>query len=166
MIVIISSTFISSAQSIKQDHLVFAWKNMKNMVVNSAKAMPEEHYNFIPAKGLKNFTNQVKHISVTNRYFIGYIIEDIDNYAIYETINIVKGKEAIIRDLEESFDFVIETLSKIRDFDESINMMNQILSKAEVFILAQEYLQRQQGKIAIYLRMNGISPAKSTSWLL
>ena len=67
-------------------------------------------------------------------------------------------------------DVKIEEIKELT-LDDAINVVNgrkhnRELSKAEVFILAQEYLQRQQGKIAIYLRMNGISPAKSTSWLL
>ena len=154
------------AQSIEKDRLVYEWKNMKNMVVNSAKAMPEEYYSMVPAEGLRSFENQIKHITTSNRFFIGYLAE-IDNEAANKnTIENVSGKDAVIKDLEQSFDFVIETIPRIQGFDDQIDMFGQKVTKTEGLMLTEHHLQREQGKITIYMRLKNVAPAKSTSWLL
>ncbi|MEO9967404.1 MAG: DinB family protein [Reichenbachiella sp.] len=154
------------AQSIKTERLVYEWSNMKNMVVNSAKAMPEEYYSQIPANGLKSFEDQIKHITTSNRFFVGFLAGIDNEKANTNTIQNVNGKEAVIKDLEQSFDFVISTLPKIKGYDEEINMFGQKLTRTEALMLTEHHLQREQGKVTIYMRLKNIAPAKSTSWLL
>ena len=155
-----------TAQSLKTERIVFAWKNMKNMVVNSAKAMPEEHFNLVPAEGLRSFADQVKHITTSNRFFVGFLAGENNNETNKNTLENVKGKEAIIRDLEQSFDYVIATLPKIQGFDDNVNMFGQTVTRMEALMLTEHHLHREHGKITIYMRLKGIAPAKSTSWLL
>lgn len=166
MLTILVSTIATSAQSIEIDRLVFEWKNMKNMVVNSAKAMPEENYGYVAAEGLRNYADQIKHITTSNRFFVGYLVGDDNSEANAKTKDNVTGKDAIIKDLEESFDYVIATLPKIKDFDETIDMFGQKLTRTEALMLTEHHLHREQGKVTIYMRAKGVAPAKSTSWLL
>lgn len=154
------------AQSIEKERLVFEWKNMKNMVVNSVKAMPEEAWSNKPVEGLRSFTDQVKHITTSNRFFVGFLAGIDNNAKNKNTLENVSGKEAIIADLEESFDFVIATLPEIQGYDEQINMFGQTLTRMEALMLTEHHLHREHGKITIYMRMAGVAPAKSTSWLL
>lgn len=165
VVTVICSTCIASAQSIKKERMLFVWKNMKNMVVNSAKAMPAEHYNLVPAEGLRSFADQVKHITTSNRFFIAFLAGQDVKATNQNTIEKVKGKGAIIKDLEQSFDYVLATLPKVQGFDENINMFGQTVSRMEGLMLMEHHLHREQGKITIYMRMKGIAPAKSTSWL-
>ena len=154
------------AQSIQTARLVFEWKNMKNMVVNSAKAMPEEYFAMVPAEGLRSFEDQVKHITTSNRFFVGFLA-GIDNAeANKNTEENISGKEAVIKDLEQSFDFVIETLPGIEGYDDQIDMFGQKLTRTEALMLTEHHLHREQGKITIYMRLKNVAPAKSTSWLL
>lgn len=166
VLAVMCGIFVSSAQTIKEDRMLFAWKNMKNMVVNSVKAMPEEHFNLVPAEGLRSFADQVKHITTSNRFFIAFLAGEDVKAANQNTIENSKGKAAIIRDLEQSFDYVLATLPKIKGFDESINMFGQAVTRMEGLMLMEHHLHREQGKITIYMRMKGVVPSKSTSWLL
>lgn len=166
MMAIAISALVVSAQSIEKDRMLFAWKNMKNMVVNSAKAMPGENYNLVPAEGLRSFADQIKHITTSNRFFVGYLAGEDNKADNTNTIENVTGKEAIIKDLEDSFDYVIATLPKIEEFDEKIDMFGQTITRMEGLMLTEHHLHREQGKITIYMRLKGIAPAKSTSWLL
>ena len=166
VLAVVCSTFVTSAQTIKKDRMLFVWKNMKNMVVNSAKAMPEEHYDMVPAEGLRSFADQVKHITTSNRFFIAFLAGEDVKTANQNTLERVKGKAAIIRDLEQSFDYILATLPKIKGFDEHINMFGQTVTRMEGLMLMEHHLHREQGKITIYMRMKGVAPAKSTSWLL
>lgn len=136
------------------------------MVVNSVKAMPEEAWSNKPTDELRSFADQVKHITTSNRFFVGYLAGIDNNAKNKNTLENISGKEAIIRDLEESFDFVINTLPKIQGYDESINMFGQTLTRMEALMMTEHHLQREHGKITIYMRMAGVAPAKSTSWLL
>lgn len=87
-------------------------------------------------------------------------------YANQNTLNNVSGKEAIIADLEQSFDFAIENILNITEFEKEISFFGQSLTKLELLMLTEHHLHREQGKITIYMRMKGVAPAKSTSWLL
>lgn len=162
---LVAGTSILSAQSIEKDRLVFEWKNMKNMVVNSAKAMPEEHYGLVPAEGLRSFGDQIKHITTSNRFFVGTVAGIDNNAKNKNTLENVNGKDAIIADLEESFDFVIATLPKIEGFEDQISFFGQNLTRMELLMQTEHHLHREQGKVTIYMRMKDIAPAKSTSWL-
>lgn len=139
---------------------------MKNMVVNSAKAMPEEYWDLVPAEGIRNFADQIKHISTSNRFFVGMLVGDDNTAANKKTKESITGKEAIIKDLEQSFDYVIATLPTIKGFDEPFDMFGQPVTRMESLMLTEHHLHREQGKITIYMRMKGVAPAKSTSWLL
>ncbi len=165
-IILLVFTSASWAQKIDTERMVFAWQNMKNMVVNSAKAMPEENWGFVPVEGLRAFGDQVKHITTSNRYFIGTLAGEDNNDKNKHTLQNIQGKEAIIADLEQSFDYVISTLPKIQGFDEQINLFGQTLTRMEALMLTEHHLHREQGKITIYMRMKAVAPAKSTSWLL
>ena len=165
LVLTLAATSLLSAQSIKNDRLVYEWKNMKNMVVNSAKAMPEEHYSLVAAEGLRSFGDQIKHITTSNRFFVGTVAGIDNNAKNKNTLENVNGKDAIIADLEESFDFVIATLPTIEGFEEQISFFGQPLTRMELLMQTEHHLQREQGKVTIYMRMKGVAPAKSTSWL-
>lgn len=156
------------AQSLKTDRLLFSWNNMKNMVVNSAKAMPEEHYDYLPVEGTRRYVDQIKHITTSNRFF-ATIVSGGDPASIgqdnQKTQNL-RSKDEIVKDLEQSFDYVIATIPKIKGFDEEFDMFGQKVTRTEALMLMEHHLHREQGKIIFYMRMKGVAPAKSTSWLL
>jgi len=168
LVLTLVATSLLSAQSIKKDRLVYEWKNMKNMVVNSAKAMPEEHYGLVAAEGLRSFEDQIKHITTSNRFFLAILTQQDKeevNAKNKNTLENVKGKDAVISDLEQSFDYVIAKIPTITNFDEEFDMFGQKLTRTEALMQTEHHLQREQGKVTIYMRMKGIEPAKSTSWL-
>ncbi len=168
VVALLFSSTIAFGQSLKKDRMIYAWKNMKNMAVNSAKAMPEEHYDLVPAEGLRSYKDQVKHITTSNRFFISYLNGNPNTVkeANDKTLKEVDGKQAIVKDLEQSFDYVISTLESMTGFEDQINMFGQNVSKMEGLMLMEHHLHREQGKITIYMRLKGVAPAKSTSWLL
>lgn len=83
----------ASGQKNEPDRLLFEWKNM---VVNTAKEMPEEHFGFVPAEGLRSFEDLVKHITTSNRFFIGFLAGEDNNAKNKNTLESVKSKADII----------------------------------------------------------------------
>ena len=156
-----------TGQSLKKERMIYAWKNMKNMAVNSVKSMPEEHFNLVPAEGLRSFSDQVKHMATSNRFFISFIDgKGADVKAANQQTESAKTKEDLVKELEQSFDYVISTLENMSGFEDQINMFGQNVSRMEGLMLMEHHLHREQGKVTIYMRIKGIAPAKSTSWLL
>ncbi len=157
------------AQSLKTDRLLYSWQNMKDMVVNSARAMPEEHYSYVPVEGVRGYADQVKHITTSNRYFITMISGGkpadigIDN----QKTQTLKSKEEIVKDLEQSFDYVIAKIPEIEGFDTQVDLFGQgqSISRIEALMMMEHHLHREQGKIIFLMRMKGIAPARSSSWL-
>ena len=154
-----------SAQSINTDRMLFSWNNMKKMVVNSVKKMPEADFKYTPSKDLKTFADQVKYITRSNRIFISKLTGIDVKSANINTKNHVKGKEATIKDLEDSFDFVIASIPKIKNMDQNIILFGQKTSKMEGLMFMTDYLNQEHGKLMVYMYMKGVEPVKSTSWL-
>jgi len=165
LFITILTTTMVSAQSIKTDRMLYSWNNMKKMVVNSVKKMPEAHFNYTPSKGLKTFDEQVKYITRSNRIFISKLTGIDVETANTNTENHVQGKEAIIKDLEASFDFVIASIPKIKNIDQNIILFGQKTSKMEGLMFMTDYLNQEHGKLMVYMYIKDIEPVKSTSWL-
>jgi hypothetical protein len=164
LIAILTTTLVS-AQSIKTERMLYSWNNMKKMVVNSVKKMPEAHFNYAPTKGLRTFDEQVKYLTRSNRIFISKLTKVDVKAANKNTEEQVNGKEAIIRDLEASFDLVIASIPKIKSIDQNIILFGQKTSKMEGLMFMTDYLNQQHGKLMVYMNMKGVEPVKSTSWL-
>lgn len=165
------SANLVSAQNLSVDRMSFAWSNMKDMVVNSAEAMPESEYAFVPAEGLRSFADQMKHIVTSNRFFVTAVATE-DGSELPgikakndKTDSDVKSKADIVKELGESFDYILATLNKVEDWTKNVNFYGQNLTRTELLMQMEHHLQREQGKVTIYMRMKGIAPAKSTSWL-
>jgi len=158
----------AKAQSLQTDRLVYSWNNMKSMVVGSAKAMPEEHYAYAPVETVSAFGQLMKHFSTSNRFFITKISGgDLGSVGQKNknTLENLSTKAQIVADLEASFDYVISTLKAMPAFDEKIDMFGQALTRTEALMMMEHHLHREQGKAITYLRMKGVKPVKSSSWL-
>lgn len=157
------------AQSLAPGRILYSWKNMKAMVVNSVKAMPAEHFSYVPVEGVRGYTDQVKHITTSNRYFITMISggnpRDIgpDN----QKTQALKSKDEIVKDLEHSFDYVIAKIPEIPWSEADVDLFGQgqKVSRTEGLMLMEHHLHREHGKIILYMRMKGVAPARSSSWL-
>lgn len=152
-------------QNLKVDRMVYAWGNMKNMVVNTVKKLPEDKWDFSPSDSVNTFRKQVKHITTTNRFFPGKLAGKSEELQVMnKKTDGLKSKEKIIRDLEQSFDFAIASIQEIEDWYLVIDAYGNKVSKFELLLQTEHHLHREHGKIIVMMRMNGVAPARSTSW--
>lgn len=157
----------ASGQKLKPERMAFAWANMKNMVVNSAKALPEDKWDFAINDKVLPFGELVKHITTSTRFFTGSLAgRNQEIQELNAKTALLKSKDEIINDLEAAFDFAIASIGQIENWDEIINAFGNEVSKLEMLLQGEHHLHREQGKIIVMMRMNGIAPAKSTSWFL
>ena len=59
---------------LKPENLVTAWEAMTKMVVETARAMPEEYYTYKPTEELRDFADQIAHTSGAN-YLFGSVVK-------------------------------------------------------------------------------------------
>ena len=156
---------LTNAQTLKVDRMVYAWENMRNMVVNSVEKLPAKDWNFAADDSVRNFEEQVKHIATSNRFFPGSLAGKRDELqAMNQKTGTLKSKKEIIADLNQSFDFAIASIREITDWDQVIDAFGNKVSKLELILQAEHHLHREHGKLIVLLRMNDIPPARSTSW--
>lgn len=157
----------ASAQNLKVERMAFAWGNMKNMVVNTAKELPADKWDYAINDKVLPFGELIKHITTSTRFFTGSLAgrsEEIQE--LNAKTELLKSKDEIIGDLEAAFDFAIASIKQVENWDEVINAFGNEVSRLEMLLQGEHHLHREQGKIIVMMRMNGIAPAKSTSWFL
>ena len=144
-------------------------------VIDAAEAMPEEKFDFSPAKlnlpgseykGVRTFAEQLKHIAASN-YLIWSPItgeKPPDNVNDGKGPDNMKAKAEIIKYLKDSFAFGHKSIATLN----SSNLVEPITSSSgrqttRLFLatFAPAHCFDHYGQIVEYLRMNGIVPPAS-----
>ncbi len=162
--VLMFAAVAGNAQKLEVDRMVYAWGNMKNMVVNSVSKVPADKWNFAADDSVRNFGEMVKHISTSSRFFAGSLAGKSELQELNKKTGELKSKDEIIKDLEQSFDFAIASIKEIEEWDKVIDAFGNKVSKLELILQSEHHLHREHGKIIVMMRMLDIAPARSTSW--
>ncbi|MCL6266932.1 DinB family protein [Flagellimonas myxillae] len=161
--VVMLISFCGAQAQIKKENVLKAWDNMTKMVVETAKAMPEEHYEFKPTPELRDFAEQMAHTSGANYLFASVVkLESPKPNPVTST----KVKQELIAQMEGSFAFIrsgIENLS-MQDLGEEIEFFGNKMSRFQSILIMTSHLQREHGKSTIYTRLKGIPPGPSGGW--
>jgi uncharacterized damage-inducible protein DinB len=139
--------------------------------VPAAEAMPEDKYSFAPTsgefKGVRTFTQQVKHVAAVN-YLIGASILEEKPPVDLGSENgpdSVKTKADAVKFLKDSFAYAHKAVSSIN----STNAVTPIKSpfgegkttRLGMATLIVGHCFDHYGQMVEYLRMNGVVPAGS-----
>lgn len=157
------STFgFSQNESI--DAFLEKWKNSKDYLVEIAKAMPEEKYNYKPTEREMSFGEQLMHIKgnmdwLSTSYFKA---EKFDKKKGEERYS----KEEIIFMLENSFDEVSEIIknTKPENLKEKVEFFAGPKTKLQILNLLQDHVTHHRGQLIVYLNLNEIVPPKYVGW--
>ena len=140
----------------------------QKQIVGVAEAMPEDKYDFVPSqgdyKGVRNFAEQIHHISTGNYYFGSAILGEKSPLSEADMKNETKKSKAeLIQELKESFAYLDKALK-------SITAENMLEVKAAAHgtptrmgaaIGAFAHISDIYGQCVEYLRLNGIVPPAS-----
>ena len=140
-----------------------AWDNMTTMVVETAKAMPSQHYTFKPTQELRDFAEQIGHTTGANYLFASIVkLHAPDPMPTTDT----KDKDQVIQELTASFAFIKGGMKKLTlaDLNEEIEFFGNKMSRLQAILIMTSHLQREQGKTTIYTRLKGIAPGGSSGW--
>lgn len=157
------------AQALTVDHFVKTWDNMTQMVVETAKKMPEEYYDFKPNQEIRSFADQMNHITRSN-IGLGSMVFGKKSKMKFKKNKPPKDKKAIIEVMEQSFAFFREQLEDFSQADLATKIKwghpkNPLeVSKLQGLLMIYSHLQLEYGKTTIYARSKGIAPAPSAGW--
>lgn len=163
LIILLISNF-AMAQNQATEAFLEKWDNSKNYLLEVAKAMPEELYDYKPTEKQMSFGQQLVHIKenmewLSNAYFtdVEYVkAKDENHYSKEETIAV----------LEKSFDAVYEIIknSEPELLDSKVEFFAGPKTKLQILNLLQDHVTHHRGQLLVYLNLNDIKPPKYVGW--
>ena len=163
LIILLISNF-AMAQNQATEAFLEKWDNSKNYLLEVAKAMPEELYDYKPTEKQMSFGQQLVHIKenmewLSTAYFTEIPYEkkkDETRYSKAETIAV----------LEKSFDSVYEIIknSDPELLNEKVEFFAGPKTKLQILNLLQDHVTHHRGQLLVYLNLNDIKPPKYVGW--
>ncbi len=147
----------------KTSAMIADWERAKAYTLEYLNAATEEAIAFKPTPDMRSFGQQMLHLSEANYGLsaaasgkqspvaFGQLEKASDQY---------KSKEALIKAVMESYDFVISALKEFDEskLNESIKVFNFDMSREAAFSKVFEHQTHHRGQTTVYLRMSGIKP--------
>lgn len=147
---------------------------VKNDVISTAEAMPEDKFFFTPEnlkipnsafEGVRTFAGQIMHLATDNILIWSTVTgdpvrPDITDVNGPKTVN---TKAAIIQYLKDSFDIgqkAINTITEQNAMD-MIEFRGSKLSRLDLVFFAITHSNNHYGQMVVYLRMCGLVPPAS-----
>lgn len=163
LLLLLISNF-AMAQNATMDAFLEKWNNSKNYLLEVAKAMPEDLYDYKPTEREMSFGEQLIHIKGNMDWL---------STAYFTEKEYVKNKEekhvskaATIALLETSFDTVYEIINKSdpKLLDTKVKFFAGPKTKLQILNLLQDHVTHHRGQLLVYLNLNDIKPPKYVGW--
>ena len=163
LIVLAAATGHPAAQSATLNtELLKDWTDQKAMMMKIADAMPEEKFSFKSTPAQRDYGQQILHIAGGNVAYLRFFGGKATPPAINRTAT---GKAEILKALADSFDYGTALIQEQSDQSMLQTVQtNQFLgpsSRARVIYFLLGHTWDIYGQMAVYLRMNGITPPRS-----
>ena len=160
---ILISNQLNAQNDVKSAFLI-KWENSKNYLLEIAKAMPEENYNFKPTKRQMSFQEQLLHIR-QNMIWLSETYFTDDNFEKSEKIT-PKTKQEVIKELKKTFNNVSEIINniEIKELAILVDFFAGTKSKLQILNLLQDHVTHHRGQIIVYLNLNEVKPPKFIGW--
>jgi len=149
-----------------QPQMVAEWQRAKTYTKAYLDAMPEDGYGFKPTPEIRSFAQQMLHLADAN-YIFATVASDKPN-PVGETLaahnlnekNVSPTKEATIKAVMDSYDWVISTLQNMTpdQLQETTKFGKHDITKGGLYGKAFEHQTHQRGQTTIYLRLKGVTP--------
>ena len=146
-----------------QAEMLKDWTGLKDTMDKIANAMPEDKFTFKATPPQRDFGEQVMHIATVNARFLGFVGAQAAAPKIDPKTT---GKAATIKAMDEAFDYGTAILKEQADQ----TMLSPAATppgflgpstKARMFSFLIGHTWDTYGQMAVYLRLNGITPPAS-----
>src|SRR6185312_3495241 len=137
-----------------QPQMVAEWQRAKVYTKEYLDAMPADGYGFKATPEIRSFAQQMLHLANTNYFFAS--LGSGESNPIGKTSleqSVPQTKDATIKAVMDSYDFVISTLQGIapEHAQETIKFANNDFTRLGIFGKAFEHQTHHRGQTTIYL---------------
>ncbi len=153
---------ISNAQDQTIPTFLEKWENSKTYMLEVARAMPLEQYDYKPTSREMTFGEQLLHIQQN----IEWLGSTYFNKQKVEPVSDTDPKSQTIKNLTLTFDLVSEAIKKTptEDLKTKVQFFAGEKTKLQILNLLQDHVTHHRGQLIVYLNLNNIEPPKYTGW--
>jgi len=145
--------------------------NTETQFVDAADAMPADKFDFAPTageyKGVRSFGQLLKHTAATNMFVASVLLGEKPPSSGFEGPDDVKGKEAIMRYVKDSFAAAHKAVDKVNKDSATDALPNPFnpkgpdVTRLGMSLIFLGHTNDEYGQLVEYLRMNNIVPPAS-----
>jgi len=150
--------------------LLTDWQQQKRMMMGIAEAMPEETYKFKPTEAQRTYAEQILHIAGANVYLMQHLggaaaapQVDTTDFTVFGLP--ATSKAVVLKALSEGYDYGIAVLQEFSDEQllETIAGPRYLgnVTRVKMAYFTLSHAMDIYGQMAVYLRLNGVTPPAS-----
>jgi uncharacterized damage-inducible protein DinB len=153
-----------TAQEQVKNAFLEKWNNSKDYLLEVARAMPEENYDFKPTEREMTFGKQLLHIKANIDWLSSTYFSDAPKKEKETEAKLTKAQ--IIAELEKSFSQAYQLISKTSatTLNDKVDFFAGPKTKFQILNLLQDHVTHHRGQILVYLNLNGVKPPKYIGW--
>lgn len=158
-----SSAMALDGPTASKSDMLADFERAKAFSIEYLEAMPADAYDFKPTEDVRSFAEQFMHIADANfglTSMIAGVASPMGDKKL-EKDEASQSKEAAIKAVSDSYDYVIKTLGSLseEDLNDPIKLFNTFdLTKGQAFAKVFEHATHHRGQTTIYLRLKGVTP--------
>jgi uncharacterized damage-inducible protein DinB len=160
-VLVIASAASARAQATIHGDLVKDWAGQKGLLVAIANAMPADKFGFKPTPAQRSFGEHVLHIAEVNAMLTGAI----GGKAKAPAVNMkATSKAEIIKAMSDVFDYGTAVINEFNNTTIQETIQAPFMgpsTRARVMFFLIGHTQDTYGQMAVYLRLNGVTPPAS-----
>jgi hypothetical protein len=145
--------------------------NTEKQFVDAADAMPADKFDFAPTtgefKGVRTFGQLLKHTAATNMFVASVLLGEKPPAGGFEGPEDVKGKDAILKYVRDSFDAAHKAMDKVNKDSAAEQLPNPFnpkgpnVTRLGMSLIFLGHTNDEYGQLVEYLRMNNVVPPAS-----
>jgi uncharacterized damage-inducible protein DinB len=144
------------------------WERAKQYTLEMAEAMPDSQYHYRPNEELLTYAGHLVHI-IENWYFLCSKFVKESPYPLADRLDASQlGKAEILTELKRVYAYADTAFYGLSDEDLEAKAeafwAKPAVSKKVILMLMRDHMTHHRGMLAVYLRMQGIKPARYRGW--
>ena len=139
------------------------WDRNKGLIAGIANAMPDDKFSYKPTPAQRTFAEQVMHVATIDVMLLGTMGAKTPAPKLNEKAS---TKADVLAELQKSQDYGTAVLKEFSDAQlservKSLPFMGPTVSRLRLAYFSISHGQDIYGQMAVYLRLNGVTPPAS-----
>ena len=171
VMLVLTGTGYSRAQTATlSGDLLSDWQTQKRLLFAIADAMPEELFSFKPTDAQRTYAEQVLHVAGANVYLMQHLggtttAPEVDTTDFRVFGLPATSKTVVLEALRQGYDYGIAALQEFTDEQllETVSGPRHLgnVTRVRMAYFALSHAMDIYGQMAVYLRVNGVTPPAS-----